>query len=101
MHPAISEQDLLQVLQHINDPELGMSIVDLGLVYRAATSPEAIDIALTLTTPSCPLGELLVEQIKDELHRRFPHAPPIKVELVWDPPWTPDRMSEVVRRRFG
>ncbi len=100
MHP-ISEQDLLRVLQRINDPELGINIVDLGLVYRAASAPEGVDVALTLTTPSCPLGEMLVEQIKQELHRQFPNAPPINVELVWDPPWTPDRMSEVARRRFG
>ncbi|HWP25470.1 MAG TPA: metal-sulfur cluster assembly factor [Xanthobacteraceae bacterium] len=97
----ISVQELLAVLQRINDPEFGMSIVDLGLVYRAACSPEGIDIALTLTTPSCPLGETLVAQIRTQLHHRFPDAPPINVELVWDPPWTPDRMSLELRRRFS
>jgi metal-sulfur cluster biosynthetic enzyme len=97
----ISEQDLLQVLRRINDPELGLSIVDLGLVYRVASSPEGVHVALTLTTPSCPLGEMLVEQIKEELHRQFSDPPPINIELVWDPPWTPDRMSDVVRGRFG
>jgi metal-sulfur cluster biosynthetic enzyme len=67
----VNDEDVLQVLRSINDPEFGINIVDLGLVYRATRSSESFDIAITLTTPSCPLGEMLVEEAKDALQRRF------------------------------
>ena len=89
---------LLEALQGVNDPELGINIVDLGLVYRAVRTPAGIDVALTMTAPSCPLGEMLVEEARGALRREFPDAATIQVELVWDPPWTPDRMSEGARQ---
>ena len=98
---SFNNHDVLQVLRGINDPELGINIVDLGLVYRATKSADGLNVALTLTTPSCPLGEMLVEEAKAVLERNFPDGPPISVELVWDPPWTPDRMSEAARRQLG
>ena len=91
---------LLEALQGVNDPELGINIVDLGLVYRAVRTPAGIDVALTMTAPSCPLGEMLVEEARGALRREFPDAATIQVELVWDPPWTPDRMSEGARQRL-
>src|SRR5262245_12569851 len=95
------EADLLQALRAVNDPELGMSIVDLGLVYRAARTPTGIDVALTTTTPTCPLGEMLAEEARTALRREFPQAADIRVELVREPPWSPDRMSATARERFG
>ena len=56
---------------------------------------------LTLSTPSCPMSEMLVEQVREVLQRRFVDAPSIRIELVWDPPWTPDRMTETARRQLG
>lgn len=98
---SASNDDVMQVLRRINDPELGINIVDLGLVYRIARSPERLEVAITLTTPSCPLGEMLVIEATEELRRRFPDGPPIHVELVWDPPWTPERMSEAARQQIA
>jgi metal-sulfur cluster biosynthetic enzyme len=97
----LTDDEIMQVLRRINDPELGINIVDLGLVYRITRSPERVDVALTLTTPSCPLGEMLVIEATEELQRHFPDGPPIHVELVWDPPWTPERMSEAARQQIG
>jgi metal-sulfur cluster biosynthetic enzyme len=97
----VSDDDVLQVLRGVNDPEIGINIVDLGLVYRAEHGPDGIEVALSLTTPSCPLGEMLVEEAREALHQRFPDAPSVHVELVWDPPWSPDRMSEAARRQLG
>ncbi len=97
----MNDDDVLQALRSVNDPEIGINIVDLGLVYRAERSPQGIDVELTLSTPSCPLGDVLIEDAREALRARFADAPAINVELVWDPPWTPDRMSEDVRRRFG
>ena len=92
------DHDLLEALKGVNDPELGINIVDMGLVYRAVRTPAGIEVAFTLTTPSCPLGELLAEEAREVLRRQFSDAPSIQVELVWDPPWSPDRMSEAARR---
>ena len=92
------DHDLLEALKGVNDPELGINIVDMGLVYRAVRTPAGIEVAFTLTTPSCPLGELLAEETREVLRRQFADAPSIQVELVWDPPWSPDRMSEGARR---
>lgn len=97
----MSDNDVLQALRGVNDPEIGINIVDLGLVYRAERTPDGIDVAFSLTTPSCPLGEMLIDEAREVLQRRFPDAASIHVELVWDPPWSPDRMSEAARRQLG
>jgi metal-sulfur cluster biosynthetic enzyme len=89
--------EILEALTCVTDPEIGLSIVDLGLVYRAESSPKGIEVALTLSTPSCALSEVIVEEVRQALQARFADAPKIHVELVWDPPWTPDRMSKTAR----
>jgi len=94
-------EDILAALKTIIDPELGINIVDLGLVYEAARNANGIDIALTMTTPACPLGEMMREEIKLALRDCFPDTPAVRVELVWDPPWSPELMSEESRRQLG
>ena len=93
--------DILAALKTVIDPELGINIVDLGLVYHAARTANGIDIELTMTTPACPLGEMMTEEIKLVLRDRFPDLPDVRVEIVWDPPWSPDLMSEESRRQLG
>lgn len=95
------DDEILAALKAVIDPELGINIVDLGLVYHAARTVNGIDIALTMTTPACPLGEMMTGEIKQVLGDRFPDAPDVRVELVWDPPWSPDLMSEESRRQLG
>jgi len=97
----VDDDDVLQALRAVNDPEIGINIVDLGLVYRAERNAGGIAVALTMTTPSCPLGEMLVEEAREALQARFPDASSVDVELVRSPPWTPDRMSEAARRQLG
>jgi metal-sulfur cluster biosynthetic enzyme len=94
-------EDILAALKAVIDPELGINIVDLGLVYQAAHGANGIDIALTMTTPACPLGEMMTEEIKLVLRDRFPDTPDVRVELVWNPPWSPELMSEESRRQLG
>lgn len=93
--------DVLTALKKVIDPELGTNIVDLGLVYHASLNASGIDIELTMTTPACPLGEMMSEEIKSVLRERFPDASDVRVELVWDPPWSPDMMSEEARKQLG
>jgi metal-sulfur cluster biosynthetic enzyme len=97
----MSDPDILLALKGVVDPELGLNVVDLGLVYRAIRRPDGIEVALTMTTPSCPLGEMILEEARQALTERFPDASSIQVELVWDPPWTPERMNEDARRQLG
>ena len=94
-------EDVLAALKTVIDPELGINIVDLGLVYHAARKANGIDIELTMTTPACPLGEMMTEEIKLVLRDRFPELPDLRVAIVWDPPWSPELMSEESRRQLG
>jgi len=95
------QDDLLLALNEIEDPELGIGIVDLGLVYRADWTEKGIDVEMTITSPSCPVGEVLREQAEDCLRRRFGEASSIRVTLVLDPPWTVDRITENARQKLG
>ena len=93
--------DILAALKTVIDPELGINIVDLGLVYHAERNVSGIDIAVTMTTPACPLGEMMSEEVKRVLRERFPEEPDVRVDVVWDPPWSPELMSEESRRQLG
>lgn len=95
------DDDILFALKEVIDPELGINVVDLGLVCRAARTPNAIEVALSMTSPACPLGEMMVEEATLALQKRFPDVPSIQVELVRDLPWSPERMSEEGRRQLG
>jgi len=97
----MSNDDILAALKAVVDPELGINIVDLGLVYRADRIADAIEVTMTMTTPSCPLGEMLLEEVRAVLHERFPQAADVSVELVWDPPWSSELMSLAARQQLG
>lgn len=95
------DDDILAALKSVIDPELGINIVDLGLVYATVRTATGINIELTMTTPACPLGEMMTEEIKLVLRDRFPDLPDVRVDIVWDPPWSPELMSEESRRQLG
>lgn len=95
------QEDLTHALNEIDDPELGIGIVDLGLIYRADWNAKGIDVEFTTTSPSCPFGEVLLQRINDILHRHFREAASIRVRLVLDPPWTLERLSEKARTKLG
>lgn len=93
---------VLDVLRSVMDPELGVNIVDLGLVYGAAVTPVGdLLVEMTMTTPVCPLSHYLRRQVHQALSRAFPEMERIKVQLVWDPPWHPSMMSAEARRQLG
>ena len=91
--------DILQCLRDVVDPEIGLNIVDLGLVYRARRTEEAIEVALTLTSRACPLGEMVLEDAREHLERCFDL--PVQVYLVWQPAWSADFITEEGRRHLG
>ena len=101
MNP-IDEDQLLDALRQVLDPEAGMNIVDLGLVYGIQVSDEAgVQVQITMTSAACPMAEMLVDEVHTAIEALLPPGTPVQVQLVWEPPWTPQRMSGVARAHFG
>ena len=93
--------DILQALRDVSDPEIGMNIVDLGLVYKVDVVNGHVDVVLTMTTPACPLGESISEESKVAIQRHVPGIRSVSVDLVWEPPWQPSMMSDAARKQLG
>lgn len=93
--------DILRGLRDVIDPEIGMNIVDLGLVYKADIVNGHVDVVLTMTTAACPLGESIIEESKVAIQRHVPGIRSVSVDLVWEPPWQPSMMSDAARKRLG
>ena len=83
------------------DPEIGLNIVDLGLVYNLEVGPAAITTRMTMTSPACPFGQSLADQAQAALRAAFPEVRAISVTLVHDPPWRPEMMSTEGKRFLG
>ena len=91
---VLQHADVMHALETVYDPELGLDIVSLGLVYGVELREDgSVGVELTMTTPACPLGDQIVADVEDAL-RVFASASRVDVELVWEPAWTPERMSE-------
>ena len=87
-------------LSTIMDPEFGINIVDLGLVYEVKCSEGEVEVLMTLTAPTCPAGAWLLEGASEAL-RRTPGVRKVTVSLTFDPPWTPQRLSGAAREELG
>lgn len=98
---SISEAEILDQLATVIDPELGMNIVDLGLVYEIRLEHNMASISVTMTTPACPIAPHLVEQIKTSLAGQFLELRSVDVQLVWEPVWNPMMMSWKARAQLG
>jgi metal-sulfur cluster biosynthetic enzyme len=98
---TIDIESLKDALREVIDPEVGMNIVDLGLVYRIEADERSIQVDLTMTSRACPLGESIVAEAEAALETCVPRSTMVEVSLVWDPPWSPARMSEEARLHFG
>lgn len=94
------EEAVIEALRQVIDPELGINIVDLGLVYGIRFHDGQLAVTLTMTTPACPLGSMIRSQVRDALEPIFPERR-IDTRLVWDPPWTSERMSRAAKEALG
>jgi metal-sulfur cluster biosynthetic enzyme len=94
------ERLMTENLKQIYDPEIPMNIVDLGLIYGFEWTGDDVTLKMTLTAPGCPVAGILAEEIKAAIEK-VPKVHSAKVDLIWDPPWSPDRMSEFAKRQFG
>jgi len=96
-----TEEEVQTALRAVIDPEVGMNIVDLGLIYGVEISDDRLHIDLTMTTPACPMGEMILDNARRALEEVTPEDAEIELNLVWDPPWSADKMSEHARQYFG
>lgn len=87
-------------LRTVVDPEIGENLVDLGLVYRVECREGAVEVDLTMTTPACPAADAIAAQAESAVRGVAPDAE-VRVAVVFEPPWTPERVSESIKQRFG
>lgn len=90
-----------EALRQVIDPEIGVNIVDLGLVYGIEVRDGDVRVDVTMTTPACPLGEYVTTSAEAAIWQHVPGVRSVMIELVWEPPWRPEMMSEEARRQLG
>jgi metal-sulfur cluster biosynthetic enzyme len=95
-----SPAHVMAMLRYVNDVDLNVNIVDLGLVYRVQVNAPRVDVEMTLTSPACPYGPYLIQQVKEAV-LTLDGITEVHVEIVWDPPWNWLRISEDVRLDLG
>jgi metal-sulfur cluster biosynthetic enzyme len=95
---AALREPITAALRRVVDPEVALSIVDVGLIYRVRADGEGVHVLMTMTSAACPVTDVIVEDVQNELDRVLPAALPLEVEITYEPPWTPARMSESARR---
>ncbi len=97
---AISADQARLVLRRVKDPELNLNIVDLGLIYEVGVEGSVIKIDMSLTSPGCPSGPEIMGEAEQQL-RTIPGVTDVVMNLIWSPPWTPDRIEPRVRAYMG
>lgn len=98
----VNEEMVLAALKGVMDPELGLNVVDLGLIYDVDLDEEGrVAVTMTLTTPACPMHAGFSREIERTLTDAFPGLRKVSVQLVWDPPWHPAMISEEGQARLG
>jgi len=96
-----SEDQVREALRSVDDPEVGINIVDLGLVYRVDVTAEYVRVEMTMTTQACPMADLITDNAHRAVAARVPVGVGVDIVLVWEPFWTPDRMSELAKQTLG
>jgi len=95
-----TKDEVTEALRQVEDPELGMDIVDLGLLYDVAVEGQSVKITYSLTSMGCPAGPL-IEQDIERVVQEMPDVEAVDTELTFDPPWTPEKMSEDAKFILG
>lgn len=96
----ISKDEVLEILKGVIDPEIGLDIVSLGLVYKIEIDEDSIDVTMTLTTPGCPMHSSITEWVNNILKQAVPNKN-VNVNLVWEPRWTPELMTIEAKKNLG
>ena len=88
-------------MKKVVDPEMAINIVDLGLIYNIVVTAQRVQIEMTMTSPACPMGQMIIDDANDVLGEALPDGCEAEISLVWNPPWGPEMMSERSRRELG
>jgi len=97
---TVTQAEVLDALRNVNDPELGINVVDLGLIYNVEIEQGDVQVDMTLTTPGCPMHSFIARQVWQAVND-LPEVSATKVRVVWEPRWTPDRLSPAARAQLG
>ncbi|WNF35785.1 metal-sulfur cluster assembly factor [Bacillaceae bacterium IKA-2] len=101
MEYELTKEEVYKALEKVIDPELGVDIVNLGLIYDAIVKDDnCVYVKMTLTTPGCPLHDTLINGVKSAV-QTLPTVKSVEVDLVWEPEWTPEKMSPKIRDMFA
>jgi metal-sulfur cluster biosynthetic enzyme len=95
-----TREEVYEALRQVEDPELGMDIVELGLLYDVEVDDKTVKVTHSLTSMGCPAGPMIQEDI-NRVAREVPGVEDVAIELTWDPPWTPERMSDDAKFILG
>jgi metal-sulfur cluster biosynthetic enzyme len=95
-----TRDDIFEALRVVEDPELGMDIVELGLLYDAEVEGPKVHVTYSLTSMGCPVGPMIEQQIR-EVVESMDDVGEVETELTWDPPWSPERMSDDAKFILG
>ncbi|MFI5282713.1 MAG: metal-sulfur cluster assembly factor [Candidatus Dormibacterales bacterium] len=97
---TLKPEDVIEVLRQCYDPEIPVNIIDLGLIYDISIKPERVDVKMTLTALGCPMAAEVIADVRDHL-LTLPGVSDASVDIVYEPVWTPERMSEDARWELG
>jgi metal-sulfur cluster biosynthetic enzyme len=97
----MTPENILETLKAVLDPEIGVNIVDLGLIYKVEQRLEELYIQLTMTSPACPLHGVITRNMDKVLRQQYPDLGEMTIELVWEPPWSPERLSDAAKKQLG
>ena len=97
----VTEENVMEALKTVNDPELMLPLVDLGLIYGVEVEGNDVAVTMTLTTPACPMNQYIGAQVEEALRENVSDIQNVGVNIVWSPPWNPDMMSEDAKMELG
>jgi len=96
----VTKKQVLEKLKEVYDPETPINVVDLGFIREVKVKDDKVEIKMTLTNPFCPMHRMITEQVKDAVEK-IKDVKEVNVELVFDPPWSPDDISEKAKKKLG
>lgn len=96
----VTMEDIMKALKECYDPEIPVNVWDLGLIYDVAVDGDKVRVKMTLTAPGCPMHSFISREVKEKL-QTVSGVKEATVEVVWDPPWSPDKMSQEAKAQLG
>jgi FeS assembly SUF system protein len=96
---VVTKEEVINILKTIYDPEIPIDIYNLGLVYEIKVEDGVVYIKMTFTTPACPMVNYVVQEVVEKV-KKLQGVKDVKVELVWDPPWSPEMISEEYKKKL-